>query len=185
VRIIPFRGEYHTLAPDREHLVSGLIYPVPDPRFPFLGVHFTRMFGGGVECGPNAVLAYAREGYSHLSFRPQDVGEILAWPGFWRMASRYWRVGVNEVFRSYSPELFAGALRKLVPEVRKQDLARGGAGVRAQAVDRTGALLDDFAFAESESAVHVLNAPSPGATASLAIGEYIVDRCAHVFDWPT
>ncbi len=176
VSIVPFRGEYWMLAPAREDLVRHLVYPVPDPAFPFLGVHFTRRIGGGVEAGPNAVLALAREGYRRGAFDARDAWDVARWPGFWRMARRHWRAGLAEQARSLSRAAFARACAALVPEVRAEDLAPGGAGVRAQAVARDGALVDDFAIAEAERMVHVLNAPSPAATASLAIGEDVATR---------
>jgi L-2-hydroxyglutarate oxidase LhgO len=176
VRIVPFRGEYWMLAPERTQLVKSLIYPVPDPEFPFLGVHFTRRIGGGIEAGPNAVLAMAREGYSRASFDPRDAIDIASWPGFWRMAGKHWRAGLEEQWRSLSRRAFAEACAALVPEVREEDLAPGGSGVRAQAIARDGALVDDFAIVEGERMVHVVNAPSPAATASLAIGEEIARR---------
>jgi L-2-hydroxyglutarate oxidase LhgO len=176
VAIVPFRGEYWTLRPGREHLVRGLIYPVPDPSFPFLGVHFTRRIDGSIEAGPNAVLALAREGYTRTSFRAGDAWDVARWPGFWRMARRHWRAGMAEQWRSWSKTAFARACAGLVPEVGPDDLSPGGAGVRAQALDRQGMLVDDFAIAEAERMVHVLNAPSPAATASLAIGEEIAAR---------
>ncbi|MFQ5750160.1 MAG: L-2-hydroxyglutarate oxidase [Planctomycetota bacterium] len=175
VRILPFRGEYHALRPERRHLVRNLIYPVPDPRFPFLGVHFTRRIDGSVECGPNAVLALKREGYRKRDVSPADVSGMLAWPGSWRMASRYWRTGLKEVVRSFSRRKFARALAKLIPEVGPADIRPAGAGVRAQAVGRDGKLVDDFEIVSSQGAIHVLNAPSPAATASLAIGRYIAE----------
>lgn len=173
VKIIPFRGEYYFLRPERRHLVNGLIYPVPDPEFPFLGVHFTRTVHGDVEAGPNAVLAFAREGYRFGTVRAGDVLDTLSYPGFWAMARRYWRTGAYEVYRSLSKAAFVRALQRLVPELRPEDVTRGGAGVRAQAVDPKGALVDDFRIVDSPGAIHVLNAPSPGATASLAIGRHI------------
>jgi L-2-hydroxyglutarate oxidase LhgO len=176
VAVVPFRGEYWMLAPARAHLVKSLVYPVPDPAFPFLGVHFTRRIHGGVEAGPNAVLALAREGYHRASFDVRDAWDVARWPGFWRMARRHWRAGVAEQARSLSRAAFARACAALVPEVTPDDLTPGGAGVRAQAVRRDGALVDDFAFADAERMVHVLNAPSPAATASLAIGEEIAAR---------
>ncbi len=176
VAIVPFRGEYWTLRRGREGLVRSLIYPVPDPSFPFLGVHFTRRIDGSIEAGPNAVLALAREGYAAASFDPGDAWAIARWPGFWRMAGRHWRAGLGEQWRSWSKGAFARACARLVPDVREEDLSPGGAGVRAQALDRRGVLLDDFAVAEAERMVHVLNAPSPAATASLAIGEEIASR---------
>jgi L-2-hydroxyglutarate oxidase len=176
VAIVPFRGEYWMLAPERAHLVKSLVYPVPDPSFPFLGVHFTRRIHGGIEAGPNAVLALAREGYRRASFDARDAWAVARWPGFWRMARRHWRAGMAEQARSLSRAAFARACAALIPEVNAEDLAPGGAGVRAQAVRRDGALVDDFAIAEDTRMVHVLNAPSPAATASLAIGEEIAAR---------
>lgn len=174
LRIVPFRGEYFTLRPERAHLVRNLVYPVPDPAFPFLGVHFTRMIRGGVECGPNAVLALAREGYRKADVSPRDVADALTFPGLWRFLRRYPATSWGEVRRSFSKELFARSLRRLVPEVRAADLAPGGAGVRAQAMLPNGDLVQDFYLLSRPSALHVLNAPSPGATASLAIGDEIV-----------
>ncbi len=173
VRIVPFRGEYYKLVPERHHLVKNLIYPVPDPEFPFLGVHFTRMVGGGVEAGPNAVLALKREGYSRWSFSLGDTFGTFAFPGFWRMARSYWRMGFGEYWRSFSKPAFVKALQRLMPEISSRDLAPGGAGVRAQALDPAGKLLDDFKIVEAERQVHVLNAPSPAATASISIGEAV------------
>jgi L-2-hydroxyglutarate oxidase len=176
VAIVPFRGEYWMLAPERAHLVRNLIYPVPDPAFPFLGVHFTRRIHGGVEAGPNAVLALAREGYTRTSFDARDALDIARWPGFWKMAGKHWRAGMAEQWRSVSRRAFARACAALVPAVTPDDLAPGGSGVRAQALKRDGSLVDDFAIAEQKRMVHVLNAPSPAATASLAIGEDIAAR---------
>ena len=176
VAIVPFRGEYWTLAEHRRSLVRNLIYPVPNPSFPFLGVHFTRRIGGEIEAGPNAVLALAREGYKRASFHFRDALAIARWPGFWTMARRHWREGAAEQLRSLSRAAFARACARLVPEVTASDLAPGGAGVRAQAVGRDGTLVDDFALREAEQMVHVVNAPSPAATASLAIGEEIAAR---------
>lgn len=173
VQIIPFRGEYYELVPGRRSLVKGLIYPVPDPRFPFLGVHLTRMIGGGVEAGPNAVLALKREGYRWRDISPRDMTSTATWPGFWKMATRFWSIGAFEVWRSLMKSAFVRDLQRLVPEIRTEDLYRSGAGVRAQAVDRTGGLLDDFRIVRSDRAIHVLNAPSPAATASLAIGRKV------------
>jgi len=175
VAIVPFRGEYWMLAPHGADLVKHLIYPVPDPAFPFLGVHFTRRIGGGVEAGPNAVLAWKREGYERTSFDITDAWEIARWPGFWRMARKHWRAGLQEQTRSWSAAAFARTCAALVPELTERDLIPGGAGVRAQAVARDGTLLDDFAIAQAERMVHVVNAPSPAATASLAIGEHVAD----------
>ena len=173
VTIVPFRGEYYEVIPERRSLVRNLIYPVPDPRFPFLGVHFTRMIGGGVEAGPNAVLAFRREGYTRTSFSARDTAAMFAWPGFWRMAAKYWPMAIGEWHRSFSSRAFVKALRRLVPDLRDGDVRRAGAGVRAQALDREGRLVDDFRIVEAERMVHVLNAPSPAATASIAIGEAI------------
>ncbi len=173
--IVPFRGEYYDLAPDKESLVRGLLYPVPDPRFPFLGVHFTRRIGGGVEAGPNAVLALAREGYSKQSFRARDVLDYATFPGFWIMAAKYGKVGAEEYLRSWSKRAFVRSLQKLVPEITEQDLVPGGSGVRAQALSRDGKLIDDFRFAYADGVLHVCNVPSPAATASLAIAKYVVD----------
>jgi (S)-2-hydroxyglutarate dehydrogenase len=175
VRIIPFRGEYYELVPGRRDLVRGLIYPVPDPRFPFLGVHLTRMVSGGVEAGPNAVLALKREGYRWTDVSPRDVAASAAWPGLWRLAARFWRTAAFEVWRSLVKSAFVRDLQRLVPAIRDEDLVRSGAGVRAQALERNGALVDDFRIVHSESAIHVLNAPSPAATASLAIGRTIAE----------
>ncbi len=176
LQIIPFRGEYYELVPAKHHLVRNLIYPVPDPRFPFLGVHFTRMAKGGVEAGPNAVLAFKREGYTRSSFRAKDVAEMLGFRGFWTMARKYWRMGAGEFHRSFSKPAFVKALQKLMPEIQDADLVPGGAGVRAQAVERDGRLVDDFRIVEAPHQIHVLNAPSPAATASLAIGRAIADK---------
>lgn len=173
VRIVPFRGEYYRLRPDRSHLVNGMLYPVPDPRFPFLGVHFTRTVTGEVEAGPNAVLALAREGYRWRDVSFSDLGESLRFPGFWKVARRYWKTGVEETVRSVSTRAFIAGMQRLVPSIERSDVRRAGAGVRAQAVDRDGHLVDDFVIEESAHAVHVLNAPSPAATASLAIGRHV------------
>ena len=173
VRIVPFRGEYYKLRTDREHLVKNLIYPVPDPNFPFLGVHFTRMAKGGVEAGPNAVLAFRREGYRKSQVHLGELTETLLWPGFQKVAAKYWRTGMGEMYRSFSKAAFTKALQKLIPEITSADLVEGGAGVRAQACDRTGGLVDDFMFHETDKAIHVVNAPSPAATSSLSIGETV------------
>ena len=178
LRILPFRGEYYTLRASATHLVKHLIYPVPDPAFPFLGVHFTRMIDGAVECGPNAVLALAREGYSKWDFRPNEFLETLAWPGFRRVARKYWRTGLGEYRRSFSKRAFVRALQRLVPAVTEADLLPAPAGVRAQACDRNGNLLDDFAIREAGRVFNVCNAPSPAATASLAIGSHLATRIA-------
>ena len=176
VQIIPFRGEYFLLAPERQGLVRNLVYPVPDPAFPFLGVHFTRMIHGGVEAGPNAVLALRREGYSRFSLSLPDLYETLTYPGFYRLARRFWRVGAMEYWRSFSKTRFLRDLQKLIPELQSRDVRRGGAGVRAQAVDAQGQLLDDFHISTGEGMIHVLNAPSPAATASLSIGRTIAEH---------
>jgi len=173
VRIIPFRGEYYKLKAEKEYLVKNLIYPVPDPNFPFLGVHFTRMAKGGVEAGPNAVLAFRREGYKKSDIHLGELVESLAWPGFQKVAKKYWRTGFGEMYRSFSKAAFTRALQKLIPEIQSDDLVEGGAGVRAQACDRNGGLVDDFMILESEGAINVCNAPSPAATSSLAIGETV------------
>jgi L-2-hydroxyglutarate oxidase len=175
VKIVPFRGEYFELKPNAAHLCRHLIYPVPDPRLPFLGVHFTRMIGGGVECGPNAVLAFKREGYRFRDASLRDLFEYATYGGFWRMARRFWLTGAYEMYRSLSRRAFWHALRKLVPEVGFHDIVPAGAGVRAQAVAPDGKLVDDFFIRRAERMVHVLNAPSPAATASLAIGQSIAE----------
>jgi L-2-hydroxyglutarate oxidase len=180
-RIIPFRGEYYKIAPQRQFLVRNLIYPVPDPNFPFLGVHFTRMAKGGVEAGPNAVLAYAREGYRHTNVNVKDLWQTVSFKGFWAMTGKYWQTGFGELYRSLSKSAFVHALQKLLPEIRESDLVPGGAGVRAQAVSASGALVDDFVIKQSPRAIHILNAPSPGATASLAIGQSIAEMAAKNF----
>jgi L-2-hydroxyglutarate oxidase len=173
VKIIPFRGEYYKLRDDKAHLIKTLVYPVPDPNFPFLGVHFTTMPGGGVECGPNAVFAFKREGYKKSDINLLEMAESLAWPGFQKVMAKYWRTGMGEMYRSFSKAAFTKALQKLLPEIQEDDLVPGGAGVRAQACDRTGGLLDDFKIIEDDRCINVLNAPSPAATSSLAIGETI------------
>jgi L-2-hydroxyglutarate oxidase len=178
VSIVPFRGEYYELAPARRHLVRNLIYPVPDPRFPFLGVHFTRMVHGGVEAGPNAVLALKREGYGWSKFSLRDVLGMAGYSGFWRMVSRYWRTGLGELHRSLSKSAFLRALQELIPELTNEDIHPAGAGVRAQALAPDGRLVDDFHIVSAERMVHVLNAPSPAATASLCIARGIVDQAA-------
>lgn len=175
VRIIPFRGEYYKLHPQKEHLVRNLIYPVPDPNFPFLGVHFTRMMRGGVEAGPNAVLAFSREGYKKSDVDLRELTETLAWPGFRKVAGKYWRTGLGEMYRSFSKAAFTRALQRLIPEITEADLIEGGAGVRAQACDRNGGLVDDFLILEEKNVVNVCNAPSPAATSCLSIGETIAD----------
>jgi len=172
-RIVPFRGEYYQLRAQSAHLVRSLIYPVPDPKFPFLGVHFTRLIGGGVEAGPNAVLAFAREAYRKTQFNPRDMADALTFPGFWKFLAAHPRMAWEEGIRSLSKNLFCRSLQRLVPDLREEDLAPGGAGVRAQAISPAGELVQDFSLVRGERALHVLNAPSPAATASLAIGRHI------------
>jgi L-2-hydroxyglutarate oxidase len=181
VMIVPFRGEYYDLLPGRASLVRALIYPVPDPRFPFLGVHFTRRIMGRVDAGPNAVLALAREGYRRTDVGVRDLASSIAFPGFWRMAGKHWRNGLDEWHRSLSKAAFVRALQRLVPEVREKDMVPGGSGVRAQALKPDGALVDDFQFVRSGKVLHVLNVPSPAATASLMVGKAIVDLAAEGF----
>jgi (S)-2-hydroxyglutarate dehydrogenase len=176
VRIIPFRGEYWTIKPSRRHLVRALIYPVPDPAFPFLGVHLTRMIDGSVHAGPNAVLSLGREEYSRRGFNAADLGSSLTWPGFWRLAARHMGTGMNEMARSFSHRRLADSVRQLVPGIRERDLVRSTPGIRAQAVGRDGQLADDFLFASTPGALHVLNAPSPAATAAFPIASMIADR---------
>ena len=173
LQIIPFRGEYYELVPGRHDLVRNLIYPVPDPRFPFLGVHFTRRIAGGVEAGPNAVLAFKRHGYTKTSFSLRDTAQFAIFPGFWAMGLKFWKMGLGEFYRSFSKKAFVKALQRLVPEIQAADLKPGGAGVRAQALAANGSLIDDFRITEAERMVHVLNAPSPAATASISIGRSI------------
>ncbi|HJQ69924.1 MAG TPA: L-2-hydroxyglutarate oxidase [Blastocatellia bacterium] len=180
-RIVPFRGEYFKLKPEATHLCRNLIYPAPDPRFPFLGVHFTRMINGSVECGPSAVLAFAREGYLKRDIRAADLLETLSYKGFIKLAARHWKMGLAEMWQSFSKAAFVKALRRIVPEVRAEHLESAPAGVRAQAVADDGSLLDDFAFEERPRVVNVINAPSPAATASLAIGRLVVERLATRF----
>ena len=175
-KVVPFRGEYYELKPERRYLVRNLIYPVPDPNFPFLGVHFTRSVEGGVEAGPNAVLGLAREGYKKTDLNARDLAETLSYPAFWRLVGRNWRTGAGEIWRSLSKKAFVRGLRRLVPEVEEDDLVPTEAGVRAQALMKDGALMDDFLIVEGERSVHVLNAPSPAATACIPIGESIADR---------
>lgn len=174
-RIVPFRGEYYELVPERSHLVKGLIYPVPDPSFPFLGVHLTRMIDGSIHAGPNAVLALSREGYRWRDVQPSQILEHLTNPGLWKLARKYWRTGAGEVWRSLNKAAFVRALQRLVPEIESKDLEASPAGVRAQAMDANGELLDDFAITRSGNSLHVINAPSPAATASLEIGGRIVE----------
>jgi L-2-hydroxyglutarate oxidase len=176
LRITPFRGEYYVLKPSAYHLVRNLIYPVPDPAFPFLGVHFTRMIRGGIECGPNAVFAFGREAYRKTDFHLRDTLETLAWPGFRIVARKYWRTGLGEFRRSWSKAAFVQALQRLIPDITADDLEPGGAGIRAQACDREGRLLDDFDIRIDGNVIHICNAPSPAATASLAIGATVAQE---------
>jgi len=182
-RIVPFRGEYFSLVPQRQSLVRNLIYPVPDPAFPFLGVHFTRMIRGGVEAGPNAVPGLTRESYRKTDFNARDAWEAFLFAGFRKFARRHWRVGLDEIHRSFSKRAFVRGLQRLLPEIRAEDLEPGGCGVRAMAMEPDGTLVDDFLFHDDERAIHVLNAPSPAATASLLIGEAIAERAAERFGW--
>ena len=182
LRIVPFRGEYYKLAPESQRLVRGLIYPVPDPRFPFLGVHYTKKIDGSVEAGPNAVLAFAREGYAKTAFSLGHALSLITFPGFWVMAAKYWRMGFGEMYRSWNKRAFVKALRTLLPDLSMEDVAPGGAGVRAQAMDSKGNLLDDFSFIDSPRAIHVLNAPSPAATSSITIGEAIASKALDTFE---
>jgi (S)-2-hydroxyglutarate dehydrogenase len=181
IMIVPFRGEYYTLVPARESLVRALIYPVPDPRFPFLGVHFTRRVSGKVDAGPNAVLALQREGYRRTNFKLRDTASLLAFPGFWRMGIKHWRSGLGEFYRSLGKRAFVQALQRLVPEINEEDLEPGDSGVRAQAIALDGSLIDDFQFVAAEKMLHVCNVPSPAATASIPIGRNIVAIAAERF----
>ena len=181
LQIVPFRGEYYKLKKEKEYLVKNLIYPVPDSRFPFLGVHFTRMIKGGVEAGPNAVLAFKREGYSKKDFSLNDLSQMIFSPGFWKMASKYYKMGFEEFYRSFNKKAFVKELQKLVPEIQEDDIEIGGAGVRAQALDPDGKLVDDFRIIETDKMVHVLNAPSPAATASISIGRRIAEIVINKF----
>jgi len=183
VTIVPFRGEYYHLIPQRSSLVRALIYPVPDPQFPFLGVHFTRRVNGTLDAGPNAVLAFRREGYRRTDFNLHDLASSLAFPGFWRMAAKHWRSGLDEFHRSFSKPTFVRALQRLLPELREEDLIPGGSGVRAQALRRDGTLVEDFQFVPSGRMLHVLNVPSPAATASLVIGRAIVRTAEQSFEF--
>lgn len=175
-RIVPFRGEYYALRPSARHLVRHLIYPVPDPVFPFLGVHFTRLIGGGIEAGPNAVLAFAREGYSKWSLNPVDLADAILYPGLWKFIGKHRSMAWEEIKRSFSRRLFCASLQRLIPALQDSDLVEGGAGVRAQAMDPTGLLVQDFSFIQRANALHLINAPSPAATASLAIAEEIAKK---------
>ncbi|MBL7813214.1 MAG: L-2-hydroxyglutarate oxidase [Bacteroidetes bacterium] len=182
VRIIPFRGEYYSLKPEKAALVKNLIYPVPDPNFPFLGVHFTRRISGEIEAGPNAVFAFRREGYKKTDFSWGEFWQSISWKGFRKVAMKYWRTGFGEYYRSFSKAAFTRALQALVPEVRSEDLEPAGAGVRAQACDSTGGLIDDFYIREGEGCIHVLNAPSPAATSSLSIGQTVSELALRHFE---
>lgn len=182
IQIVPFRGEYYALKPEAEHMVNGLIYPMPNPEFPFLGVHFTRMVLGGVECGPNAVFAFKREGYSKYSFDLEDTIETVNFPGFWKLAAQHWRMGLDEMYRSMSKRAFVKGLQTLVPAVKEEHLVESPAGVRAMALTPEGEIVDDFSFVTTANEIHVLNAPSPAATAGLAIGDEIVKRTREHFD---
>lgn len=182
IRIVPFRGEYYSIDATRTNLVNGLIYPVPDPAMPFLGVHFTTRIDGSVEAGPNAVLAFAREGYSKMSLNIRDLINTVTFPGFWKMSAKHWKTGLSEQYRSINKKHFLESLQRLVPDTKMSDLTSPGAGVRAQAIDRSGNLLQDFSIIETENAIHVLSAPSPGATSSLTIGRHIVGLAQHAFE---
>jgi L-2-hydroxyglutarate oxidase len=181
VHIVPFRGEYYELKRERQSLVRNLIYPVPDPRFPFLGVHFTRMIGGGVEAGPNAVLAFKREGYRKSDVSARDIADLVGYGGFWKMSRRHWKMGMAEFWRSYNKTAFVTALQRLIPALKQEDVIPGGSGVRAQAVDVNGGLLDDFHVVHAPGMIHVLNAPSPAATSSLRIGREIASMAIEQF----
>lgn len=182
VRIVPFRGDYYILRDDKRFMVKGLIYPVPDPRFPFLGVHFTKRIDGEVWAGPNAVLAFAREGYKRWDINPKELAEVLTFGGFWKMASKYWQMGMQEMFRDYVKEAYVKELQRYMPELKSEDLLPGPSGVRAQAMDASGKLVDDFLIKHGEHVAHVQNAPSPAATSSLVIARMIVDEAQRSFD---
>jgi L-2-hydroxyglutarate oxidase LhgO len=182
VRILPFRGDYYVLQLEKHHMVRALIYPVPDPRFPFLGVHFTRRLDGAVWAGPNAVLAFSREGYQRWKINPRDLWEILSYGGFWKMATRYWKMGLAEMYRDYVKAAYVRQLQRYMPELQANDLLPGPSGVRAQALTADGRLLDDFLIQHSENVVHVLNAPSPAATSSLVLARMIVDEAQRSFE---
>ena len=181
IKIVPFRGEYYELTEEAQHKVKGLIYPLPNPEFPFLGVHFTRMINGGVECGPNAVFAFKREGYSKTSFDFQDTIETLNFPGFWKLSKQHWRMGLDEMYRSFSKSGFLKNLQKLIPSIESHHLKKSPSGVRAMALQPNGEILDDFYFETTDREIHVLNAPSPAATAGLAIGDEIVKKAKSAF----
>ena len=181
MRIVPFRGDYYVLRPEKRHMVRALIYPVPDPRFPFLGVHFTRRLDGEVWAGPNAVLAFAREGYQRWKIDPKELWEILSYGGFWKMAARYWKMGVAEMYRDYFKAAYLKELQRYMPELRGDDLLAGPSGVRAQALAADGCLVDDFLIQHGEHVVHIQNAPSPAATSSLVLAQMIVDEAQRSF----
>jgi len=181
-KIVPFRGEYFEICEERKHLCRNLIYPVPDPAFPFLGVHYTRMIDGSVECGPNAVLAFRREGYTRFAIHPAELLESLMWPGFLRLAAKHWKTGCGEMWRSFSKAAFTRSLQKLIPEIRQEDLQAAPAGVRAQALQRDGSMVDDFLLLENEIGLQVCNAPSPAATSSLNIGKLVTEKIAPRFE---
>lgn len=180
-KIIPFRGEYYKIRKEKEYLVKNLIYPVPDPAFPFLGVHFTRMIGGGVEAGPNAVFAFSKEGYKKSDVNFSELFTSLTYPGFIKIAAKYWKTGMGEMYRSFSKSAFTNALQKLIPEIKEEDLVEGGAGVRAQACSKDGKLIDDFLIVQNGKILNVCNAPSPAATSSLSIGNSIKDKVINLF----
>lgn len=180
LKIIPFRGEYYELKPEKHHLVKNLIYPVPNPDFPFLGVHFTRMIGGGVEAGPNAVLSFKREGYKKTDINMKDFSEVMKYKGFWKLASKYWKEGAKEMWRSYSKKAFVKSLQELIPSIQGEDLVPASAGVRAQALKSDGTLVDDFYIVSSKRSIHVCNAPSPAATACLPIGKAIANKVPEI-----
>lgn len=182
MRILPFRGDYYVVRPEKRHMVRALIYPVPDPRFPFLGVHFTRRIDGSVWAGPNAVLAFARDGYQRWKINPMDVWEMLSYGGFWRMAAQYWKMGLAEMYRDYVKAAYIRELQRYMPELQDDDVLPGPSGVRAQVLTTNGRLLDDFLIQHGENVVHVLNAPSPAATSSLVLAQMIVDEAQSSFD---
>ena len=177
LKIIPFKGEYYKIKEASKHLVNNLIYPVPDPKLPFLGVHFTRRIDGTIEAGPNAVLAFAREGYKKTNINLKDISEILTYPAFWKLARLYWKTGSSEMIRSFSKRLFVNALQKLIPDIGINDIEEGGCGIRAQALSINGKLIDDFKIINRDKIIHVLNAPSPAATSAFAIAKHIVAYC--------
>jgi L-2-hydroxyglutarate oxidase len=181
IQIVPFRGEYFELKPEARHFVKGLIYPMPNPEFPFLGVHFTKMVSGAIECGPNAVFSFKREGYDKISFDLNETIETINFPGFWNLARQHWKMGLDEYYRSFSKKAFVKQLQKLIPSIRPAHLKKAPSGVRAMALRPNGEILDDFHFEVTHNEIHVLNAPSPAATAGLAIGDEIVKRAEKAF----